>query len=322
MAEAAGIFVSHAHEDNAWCRTFVGALRQGGATVWYDEHNLGYGVLGEEIERELKARPIFLVILSPASVGKPWVRREMDAAIHLRDQNPERIILPIVAEKAEIPLFWVGYKRVSGPGDTGITATEAAGRVIHTLGIVPANAPAVPAPPVGTETAEEANTRGNGLYAQKRYEEALSAYEQALTLDPKSAEYWNNKGAALHYQKRYEEALAAYEQAVALDPQFADPWIGKGNALGDLERYEKALSAYEQVLTLDPQHANVWYSKGVTLQNLEQYKEALSAYEQALSLNSQDADAWTNKVAVLRLLGHSAEALEAERQRDLALQHD
>jgi tetratricopeptide (TPR) repeat protein len=220
MAEAAGIFVSHAHEDNAWCRTFVGALRQGGATVWYDEHNLGYGVLGEEIERELKARPIFLVILSPASVGKPWVRREMDAAIQLRDQNPERIILPIVAEKAEIPLFWVGYKRVSGPGDTGITATEAAGRVIHTLGIVPANAPAVPAPPVGTETAEEANTRGNGLYAQKRYEEALSAYEQAL------------------------------------------------------------------------------------------------------SLNSQDADAWTNKVAVLRLLGHSAKALEAERQRDLALQHD
>jgi TIR domain len=73
MAEAARIFVSHAHEDNAWCYTFVVALRQGGATVWYDEHNLGYGALEDEIERELRARPIFLVILSPASIGKPTV---------------------------------------------------------------------------------------------------------------------------------------------------------------------------------------------------------------------------------------------------------
>lgn len=47
MAEAAGIFVSHAHEDNVWCRTFVETLRQAGANVWYDEHNLGYGELGK-----------------------------------------------------------------------------------------------------------------------------------------------------------------------------------------------------------------------------------------------------------------------------------
>ena len=67
----------------------------------------------------------------------------------------------------------------------GISATEAAVRVIHALGIVSASAPAAPAPPVETETPAEATMRGNGLSAQKRYEEALSAYEQALTVDPK-----------------------------------------------------------------------------------------------------------------------------------------
>jgi hypothetical protein len=59
MARSARIFVSHAHEDNAWCRSFVQGLRQAGADIWYDEHNLGYGELGVEIERELRARPIF-----------------------------------------------------------------------------------------------------------------------------------------------------------------------------------------------------------------------------------------------------------------------
>jgi hypothetical protein len=41
MAEAAGIFVSHAHEDNAWCRTFLELLRQAGVDVRYDEHDVG-----------------------------------------------------------------------------------------------------------------------------------------------------------------------------------------------------------------------------------------------------------------------------------------
>src|SRR5690242_16889498 len=112
MAQAAAIFVSHAHEDTAWCRTFVHVLRDAGAQVWYDEHNLGYGAITEEIERELRARPIFIVIVSPASVEKAWVRREMTAAITMRDREPSRIILPVVAAKAEIPLFWDEFKRI------------------------------------------------------------------------------------------------------------------------------------------------------------------------------------------------------------------
>lgn len=154
MAQAARIFVSHAHEDNAWCRAFVQALRQAGADMWYDEHNLGYGTLGEEIERELRARPIFLVILSPAAIHKPWVRREVEAAISLKDEEPERIVLPMMAE---VPLFWRGYKRVAGPGDAGLTATE---------------------------TVEAAWERGKGLRAQRRPAEALAAYERAIALDP------------------------------------------------------------------------------------------------------------------------------------------
>lgn len=279
MAEAAGIFVSHAHEDNAWCRTFVEMLRQAGASVWYDEHNLSHGVLGEEIERELKARPSFIVILSPASVSSPWVRQEMNGAIHLRRQNPERVILPVVAEKTEVPLFWEEYKRLCGPGDSGLSAREAAGWVVHTLGIGLGGPRPVP------ETAEEATTRGNGLITQHRYEEALATFERALTLDSQSALAWN----------------------------------GKGDALNNLQHYDEALSAYEQALTLDPKNAFAWNSEGNTLASLGRHEEALSAYEQVLALDPKNAIAWTNKIAILRHLRRRAEAQEAKRQRDEAL---
>lgn len=129
------IFVSHAHEDSPWCNAFVAALRQAGADVWYDEHNLGYGRLMDEIERELRHRRIFLAVLSPAAVASPWVRREVVAAINLHDTEPDRIVLPIIAHPCEVPLLWGEYRWLSGANDAGLPPTEAAHEIIRTLGI-------------------------------------------------------------------------------------------------------------------------------------------------------------------------------------------
>ena len=73
MAEPLRVFVSHIHQDNAFCHTIVAALRDVGADVWYDEHNLGSGVLRREIMRELSVRPVFLVVLSKAAFASSWV---------------------------------------------------------------------------------------------------------------------------------------------------------------------------------------------------------------------------------------------------------
>ncbi|HEY7021294.1 MAG TPA: toll/interleukin-1 receptor domain-containing protein, partial [Ktedonobacterales bacterium] len=58
------IFVSHSHQNNDACRALVNALREVGADVWYDEYNMTSGRLGQTIERELRARPVFIVMLS------------------------------------------------------------------------------------------------------------------------------------------------------------------------------------------------------------------------------------------------------------------
>src|SRR5258708_24851327 len=119
MAQAARIFVSHAPEDTAWCRAFVQALREAGADVWYDEPDLGDGVMGEEIARELQARPMFIVILSPAALASPQVHREVSAASGVQEKaGPgSRSMLLVMAEQADVPRLWADYQRVSGPGD-------------------------------------------------------------------------------------------------------------------------------------------------------------------------------------------------------------
>jgi hypothetical protein len=131
------IFVSHSHQDAEWCREFVAALRTTGVDVWYDESSLDYSRLMDEIEKELRARSGFIAVLSPSAVALPWIRREMSAAMTLHDQQPERIVLPVVAETCDIPLLWSNYTWLSGPGNGGLPAFEAAKKVAEALGLPP-----------------------------------------------------------------------------------------------------------------------------------------------------------------------------------------
>src|SRR5262245_49927808 len=101
------IFVSHSHKDDAACCALVDAFRDAGADVWYDEHNMGSGKLMEVVERELRARPVCVVILSPAALASEWVRDESAWAYRLYKRDPKRIILPVLVEAVQEDDIWL-----------------------------------------------------------------------------------------------------------------------------------------------------------------------------------------------------------------------
>ncbi len=72
-------------------------------------------------------------------------------------------------------------------------------------------------------TASPARAWNNIGYAQDelgQYQEALTAYENALANDPNHINALNNKGITLENLNRHPEALAAYNAALALDPNY------------------------------------------------------------------------------------------------------
>ena len=92
------VFVSHSHLDNAFGLRLIADLRARLSTeaVWYD---VSGGLHGgdewwREIVRQITARDIFLVILSPNALASDWVPREMAMAYHLHVKRGKRL-LPI-----------------------------------------------------------------------------------------------------------------------------------------------------------------------------------------------------------------------------------
>src|SRR5258708_22791065 len=127
MAEQLNVFVSHSHQDDAVCRQLVTALRGVGADVWYDEHNMGSGQLGPTIEREIKARPVFVLILSPAALTSAWVEDEARWAYGLYRKDRTRTIQPVLAaplNEGDIWLFLQDFKRIEAPGGKPFPAAE------------------------------------------------------------------------------------------------------------------------------------------------------------------------------------------------------
>lgn len=302
MSNAARIFVSHTHTDNVWCREFVASLRQVGLDVWYDEHNLGYGRLMDEIDRELMARPIFIVVISPESVASQWVRLEMQTAMTLQLEQPERIIVPVVAQTATIPAFWRTYKRVSGDADAGLPAIESAHRLARMLALEPqqtatANAPA-PIVQLDAETSERIE-RGKSLIAQQKYQDALAELDAALQMAPDYALAHVYRADAMQWLERYQEALEACDRAIALDPSDARCYARKGAVLLALEFNESALEAYEQAIKLDAPSAAAHVGRGDALRALKRPEEALTEYEFAITNAPKDPRGLARKASLL-----------------------
>src|SRR5690348_4167557 len=130
---ASRVFVSHSHQDNAYCREFVAGLHARGYAAWYDEHNLGWGALRPTIEKELPRCTHFIAILSPEAAASEWVNSEIDAALDLLGKHLLHTFTFVVAASCEVALLLRRWKRIEGPNGAAVSVAEAVARAAAIL---------------------------------------------------------------------------------------------------------------------------------------------------------------------------------------------
>jgi len=182
--------------------------------------------------------------------------------------------------------------------------------------------------------AKEWIDRGNNLYKEQKYDNALICYDKALGLEPKSLEGWygrancmyekgnyyeallcfdrvlefapehaitlNNKAYLLYKVANYQEALKCIDKALEKNPHFVAALDTKGSILTVLGEYEHALLCYDEALEIDPQNALLWNNKGLLLFKEGKYSEAISCYEKALEIDPSYSEAEKNRVEALK----------------------
>ncbi|CBZ50259.1 similar to uniprot/P15705 Saccharomyces cerevisiae YOR027w STI1, related [Neospora caninum Liverpool] len=200
--------------------------------------------------------------------------------------------------------------------------------------------------------AEALKQKGNELYKQKKFAEALEAYDAAIEKNPNEILYLNNKAAVYMEMGDYDKGLAECQKA--LDKRYeckADfSKVAKvycrmaacktraGDYGGAIAMYEKALcednnratrNALNEVKKLkekkeredyvNPELAEQHREKGNEFFKQGDYPAAKKEYDEAIRRNPKDAKLYSNRAAALTKLCEYPSAL---RDADTSVQLD
>jgi len=135
------------------------------------------------------------------------------------------------------------------------------------------------------------------------------------------AREWNSKGETDHVMGRYEEAVAAYDQAVSLDPRFGKAWRNRGLSLSLLNRTTEAEESFQKALTIDPNDMEALYYQSLSRSYAGNTNGALESLDKVIAESPKNRDdaitltqAWGLKGDLLTKLGRSEEANQSYHQ--------
>lgn len=98
--------------------------------------------------------------------------------------------------------------------------------------------------------------------------EAISAYRQALELNPEAAGAWVNLGTLSYRQGELQEAEICYRQALKISPNYALAHFNLGNICEELDQLDDAVRHYETAINLQNSYADAHYNLALVYERL------------------------------------------------------
>ena len=150
---------------------------------------------------------------------------------------------------------------------------------------------------------------GMALQKAKQLEQALTAYDVAIRLNPSFVQAYNNRGLTHSELKLHEDALADFNQAIQINPEYAEAYNNRGLTHSELKRHEEAMIDYNRAIQLNLNYAEAYNNRAITLSELKRHEEAMTDCNQAIQLNPNYAEAFNNRALTYSKLNRHEEAM-------------
>jgi len=142
-----------------------------------------------------------------------------------------------------------------------------------------------------------------------QYQEALDSADQALS-SQFSTTAQNAQAYALFKLGRYTDAIAAYVNLTAVQTNYADAYCNLAYSYVQEGMPDQALSAYAQCTNLDPNNPDTWNQMGLAFMSENKYNDALVAFNHATLLTITNAEIWNDKGEAFAALGQYQNAID------------
>jgi tetratricopeptide (TPR) repeat protein len=151
---------------------------------------------------------------------------------------------------------------------------------------------------------------GRRCFREGKYRQAISSFEQALTLDVDRVEVHDGLATSYFVMKQYDLAAKHFSRASQLRPMDPKPLINWGAVLNRQSEFQKAADVLKKALTRDGKAVEAYYNLGIAYRGLNQMAMAVNSYKEALKINPRMLDAMQNLGNVYLEMGNSKGAVD------------
>lgn len=167
--------------------------------------------------------------------------------------------------------------------------------------------------------------RGSAYLGKAEVDKALSDYEAAIRLAPKSAKGHLGRGLAYKMKKEYRRAIADFTTAINLGEKVSGTYAVRAEAywaLPDAENEKLAFADYDEAVRLAPSAPSPYVARGYAHLQIGSHDQAIADFSQAIKLDPKLAHAYAVRAVSYASKGDLArykEDLEAAKRLGLDL---
>lgn len=132
------------------------------------------------------------------------------------------------------------------------------------------------------------NEQGIRALQEKRYEDAVKAFTEAIEENPDDPVGYVNFGNVLAAMNDIERAERFFQKAIILDKKAATAYYGLANLYYNSERYVEAAKLYQKSIDYGIEGADAFYMLGKSFEKEEKEKLALPYLQRAAELAPED----------------------------------
>lgn len=143
-------------------------------------------------------------------------------------------------------------------------------------------------------------------------QDALKLVDEADRLNRGSAEVNRARAAIAVALKRSEDASTAAQETLRLNPQDAEAelYLGKARLVEGAPNYSEALKHLEKAISMDERLHKAYHELGVVYLNQHQFHKAADAFQRTLKLDPRNERALTDYGRLLEEVGETPKAIE------------
>ena len=177
--------------------------------------------------------------------------------------------------------------------------------IVAILGIIGCGDPA-PEPDATTYL-----EKGDNLFNDERYIEAIKEYTKAIELNPNLESAYIKRGdSQTVHLRRYEEGIEDYTKAIEINPNNDVVYIRRALNYENLENYDLAQKDSEKALQINPSNIQAHHIIGKAHYGRGEYQKAVDAYDKALEITPDYGPALFDKEIAERMLTHQSKTAE------------